>query len=59
MPFLYFFLLTLIFATPAYAYLDPGSISIILQALAAGLLAVGIFWRRVLAFLKGIFKKKS
>ena len=45
----YFLLLTMIFfygifPSDAHAYLDPGTGSIILQAIAAGLLAVGGAW---------------
>ena len=43
----------------AYAYLDPGTGSMILQALAAGFLAVGVFWRNILSFLKGFGKKNE
>ena len=39
---------------PAHAYIDPGSGSIIFQALAAGAMAIGlgikIFWRRIASF---------
>jgi hypothetical protein len=42
-------------ATPAYAYLDPGTGSMILQALlggAAGLALAGkLYWRRLLVML--------
>jgi hypothetical protein len=38
------------------AYLDPGSGSVLLQALAGGLAAAGVvlklYWRRVLEFLR-------
>ena len=41
-------------AQPAYAYLDPGTGSILLQGLIAAVAAVGvyagIFWRRIRAF---------
>ena len=45
----YLLLLTMIFfygilPSDAYAYLDPGTGSIILQAIAAGLIAVGGVW---------------
>lgn len=43
-----------IYANPAYAYLDPGTGSIILQGLIAGLLAIaaagGAFWQRIKSF---------
>lgn len=41
------------------AYLDPGTGSFIIQmlvgAVLGGLVAVGVFWRRVLGFLKRLF----
>jgi len=44
----------LLFASPASAYLDPGTGSMIVQALIAAFAAVsvsiGIFWRRLIAF---------
>lgn len=47
-------------ASPAYAYLDPGTGSIILQgllgALAAISVVVSLYWRRMLRFL-GLSKK--
>lgn len=47
----------------AQAYLDPGTGSFILQmligAVLGGLVAVGVFWRKVLAFLKGTFSRRQ
>ncbi len=44
---------------PAFAYLDPGTGSYILQMVLAvvlgGLVAVGVFWRRVWAFVRRLF----
>ena len=41
-------------ASPAYAYLDPGTGSMILQGLLGGLAAgaavIGIYWQKVKAF---------
>ena len=55
--FLFFFILT----TKAYAYLDPGTGSIILQAIigafAAFFTSIYIFWNKVKNFYKKIFKK--
>ena len=46
----------------AYAYLDPGTGSIILQALIAATALVGsylgFYWRKVKDFFKKLFKKK-
>ena len=45
---------------PAYGYLDPGTGSYIVQLLVGGLLgglfAIGLFWKRVIAFVKRLFK---
>ena len=41
----------------AYAYIDPGSGSILLQALLAGLVGligvIKIYWRKIINFCKG------
>ena len=58
----YFFIIsifTLLFANPAYAYLDPGTGSMLLQILAAGALAVGVGWRRIVKIIKGKFSKNK
>ena len=41
-----FLIVAVVFPTPAYAYIDPMSGSIILQALAAGLLAALLMFKR-------------
>ena len=52
--FLFFLPFVFLFANRAYAYLDPGTGSMLLQGLIAGIMAVatvtGIFWSRVRAF---------
>ena len=44
---------------PAFGYLDPGTGSYIIQLLVGGLLgglfAIGLFWGRVIAFVKRFF----
>ncbi len=51
-----------ILLSPAFGYLDPGTGSYIIQLLIGGLLgglfAVGLFWKRVLAFAKRLFKPR-
>ena len=46
--------LSLITAAPAAAYIDPGSGSLIFQAVIGGIMAVGVglatFWRRIMNF---------
>jgi len=50
------FLLTCLLAPKAHAYLDPGSGSMMLQLLLAGVagvaLAAKMFWRRILAYFR-------
>jgi len=47
----------------AYAYLDPGSGSMLVQFLigvvAGGAIAIGMFWRRVVAFFKRLFSRRQ
>jgi len=40
-------------------YVDPGSGSIIFQALLSGLLTVLVFFKRIAAYLKSLFKNKE
>jgi hypothetical protein len=53
----------LLLPSTAQAYLDPGTGSYVLQLLLGtvlgGLFALGVFWRRVLAFVKRLFKRGS
>ncbi len=50
-------------ATPAHAYLDPGTGSMLVQALIAALAAVsvslGIFWRRIRSIFNRILGRKD
>jgi len=57
----YFFIIVfaLILARPAYAYLDPGTGSMLLQILAAGALAIGVGWRSFVRFIRGKNKKNK
>ena len=53
------FLISLIFTFKAHAYIDPGSGSIILQALLGAIAAIGasisIYWNK----FKNLFKRKK
>jgi hypothetical protein len=53
----------MVFTSPAYAYLDPGTGSILLQALIGGIAAsvtVGsMYFQRIKAFFGGAASKKS
>ena len=50
-------------STKSYAYIDPGTGSLILQAILAAIAgAIGyitFFWQKTKAFLKKIFKNKK
>ena len=50
-------------SAPAYAYLDPGAGSMILQALigaaAAGVTVISVYWQKVKAFVSEKFVKTS
>ena len=54
-------LLILIFLFPntSYAYLDPGSGSLILQALLAASAAVLAFFKKIKNYVKNLFSKKN
>ena len=56
-------LLGLCYSSAAYAYLDPGTGSIILQGLIAGIMVVvaawGIFWQRIKSFFSSLFSSKK
>ena len=43
----------------AYAYLDPGSGSIILSAIIAGLVTIKTYWNILMEKIKKIFNKKK
>lgn len=51
----------IVLAEPSYAYLDPGTGSIILQSLLAGIaVTIGVlrlYWHRCKAFLAGLREK--
>jgi hypothetical protein len=55
-------LLLAIVSAPAYAYLDPGSGSYLLQILLAGLLGalftLKVFWKRIVSFFAQLFSKR-
>jgi len=55
--FLFYF--TFIFYSPAYAYLDPGTFSIVLQSILAAIAGVGATYRLWIFKVKNFFKKKN
>lgn len=61
--FTLFFIITVVTAAPAFAYLDPGSGSYFVQMLIAGMAGgayiVKIYYTRILLFFKSVFGGKS
>ncbi len=55
----YFGTLTFLFAPKAYAYLDPGTGSYVVQVLIAAILGSTLFFRQIWAKLKEIFHLKK
>jgi len=53
------FILIAVCPTSAFAYLDPGTGSILLQGLIAGLAAIAVSGRLFWVRIKGIFSKGS
>tara|TARA_Y100000590_G_C15427270_1_gene903752 strand:- start:593 stop:790 length:198 start_codon:yes stop_codon:yes gene_type:complete len=47
------------FTVNAHAYLDPGTGSIIISAIVAGLLTIRAYWRNLIEKLKKIFSKRE
>lgn len=41
------------------AYIDPGTGSLLFQALLSGVLTLVVFYKRVILFVKNLFKKKE
>ena len=61
--FLYFLTIFFFVSNNAYAYLDPGTGSLIIQSLigiiAACMAAVGFYWTKVITVFKKVFKIKG
>jgi hypothetical protein len=43
---------------PAYAYLDGATASMALQALIGAFAAAGLYSRRIMGFVKGLFRRQ-
>ena len=57
--FILFFLFIFLIHNTAYAYIDPGTGSIIIQAIVGAFAAGGIFLKKYWYKLKNFFKKKN
>ena len=55
---LYYLTLIIFFPKNAYAYLDPGTGGLIIQALIASLVGVGVFFKNIKDKFLRLFKKK-
>ena len=59
--FIVLLVLCTMFPRPAYAYLDPGTGSYIMQIIIATLIgasvAIKLFWRNIKTFLKNLFSE--
>lgn len=56
------FLLSVLFSSPVFAYLDPGTGSLIIQMTIAGILSVGFviktYWYRLVSFFNRILGRE-
>jgi len=59
----FYFIIMMLFTSNAYAYLDPGTGSIILQAIlgfvAAAIASISLYWTKFKLFMIRLFKKKE
>lgn len=55
--------ISLVMVNRAYAYIDPGTGSMIVQAVIAGVamvsVSIGIFWRRIRSFFGRLFGRNK
>ena len=60
---IFFSIILILFPTSAHAYLDPGTGSIILQAIlgfiAAAIASISIYWTKFKIFISKIFRGKN
>ena len=60
---LYYIIATILFSNPAYAYLDPGTGSMILNlivgAAAGAITFASVFWQKIKNFFRKILKKDT
>ena len=53
------FCFTLVFSSPAYAYLDPGTFSIILQSILAAIAGIVATYKMWIFKIRNFFKRKK
>lgn len=52
-------LLLIIVPTTTFAYFDPGTGSLLIQALIGGLAAVTVFWGRLKTYVRSLFSTQA
>ncbi|MEC8078198.1 MAG: hypothetical protein VX093_04055 [Pseudomonadota bacterium] len=56
-------LFALLFASNSYAYLDPGTLNIIIQSIIAGAVAflsiITVYWNKIISFISKFLKRKN
>ena len=59
----FFTLIFLLFPPNAFAYIDPGTGSFIIQMIIAGamgaLFTVKVYWKKISSYLKSLFSKEA
>lgn len=52
-------LVMILFAEPAYAYIDPNIGAMFFQSLVAALMLVPFYAKRIIGYIKNIFREKN
>jgi hypothetical protein len=54
-----FLVLNILVTLPAYGYVDPGSGSMLLQAILAGIVGIAVYFKNLRLWFTQIFSKKD
>lgn len=54
-----FFSILVLMSKPAFAYIDPGIGSMFIQGIIAALMLVPFYWRKLVGYIKSLFKKDT
>lgn len=49
----------ILISKPAYAYIDPGIGAMFIQGLIAVLMLIPFYFKKIIAYIKGLFHKKE
>lgn len=52
-------IVALFFPTPAFAYFDPGTGSMLIQVVVGAVATVAVFWRKIKTAIRSRFGKKK